>query len=66
MEFLVPYFKESKMKKITWVDLFQMLCDKANKLENVGKFDWNKEIGLFDEDNETVRFESSNSLRNNE
>ena len=51
------------MRKITWVDLFAILSEKASGLDNIGKFDWSQEVGTLDEEG-TVFFTSSNSLKN--
>lgn len=40
--------------KFTWADLYFWLNEKANKLENIGKFDWQKEIGRFDQYNKMI------------
>ena len=40
--------------RFTWIDLYGWLNEKANKLENIGKFDWQKEIGRFDQYNKLI------------
>lgn len=52
------------MKKITWADLFSLLYDKANKLENIGKFDWHEQIGDFDKEKNEIFFYPEQSLKN--
>lgn len=36
------------MNKITWLDLYNFLYDRANNLNAVGTFDWNRPIKVFD------------------
>lgn len=33
---------------MTWLDLYNYLNDKANKVSNIGKFSWQQEIVVFD------------------
>jgi len=31
-----------------WIDLFQFLNQKANDMKNLGQFDWQKEVKVYD------------------
>ena len=33
---------------MTWLDLYNYLHDKANNIENIGKYDWQKPVTIFD------------------
>lgn len=66
IEFRIPYFKEKVMKKMTWADLYRLLHDKANKLENIGKFDWQARIGDMDEETDILYFDGRGNLKNKE
>ena len=47
--------EDAQMSKIiTWADLYSLLSDKANKLENIGKFNWQQEIAVLVNENELV------------
>ena len=37
-----------------WIDLFQFLNERANDLENLGKFPWQEDVSVFDW--ETLRY----------
>lgn len=32
---------------MTWLDLFQFLNERANDFQNLGKFNWQQEISVF-------------------
>lgn len=36
------------MNKITWLDLFNFLNERANDFKNLGKFDWQAEVKVYD------------------
>jgi hypothetical protein len=36
------------MNKMTWLDLYNFLHDQANKIENVGKFQWDTPVIIHD------------------
>lgn len=36
------------MNNMTWLDLYRYLNDQANKMENLGKLDWNSPIMVHD------------------
>lgn len=36
------------MNKMTWLDLYNFLYDKANNVNNVGAFSWREEVSVFD------------------
>lgn len=38
------------MDKMTWLDLYNFLHDKANNLHSVGTFNWNKPVLVHDAD----------------
>lgn len=40
--------KEFKVEKITWLDLYNFLYEKAHDFKNLGSFDWNSEIKILD------------------
>jgi hypothetical protein len=31
-----------------WIDLFQFLNERANDMKNLGKFDWQSEVKVYD------------------
>jgi hypothetical protein len=33
---------------MTWIDLFQFLNERANDLKNLGQFDWQAEVMVYD------------------
>lgn len=34
--------------KMTWLDLYSFLVERANNINAVGTFDWNKPVKIFD------------------
>lgn len=38
------------MNKMTWLDLFQFLNERANDMKRLGTFDWNKPVLIHDAD----------------
>ena len=36
------------MKQMTWLDLYHFLFERANNINAVGTFDWNKQVQVFD------------------
>ena len=38
------------MNKMTWLDLYNFLYDRANNISAVGTFDWNKPVLIHDAD----------------
>ena len=51
-----------------WIDLFQFLNERANDYKNLGKFDWQNEIKVFDMNigeyynAELIQFNGENSI----
>ena len=33
---------------MTWLDLYSFLVERANNINAVGTFDWNKQVKIFD------------------
>jgi hypothetical protein len=36
------------MDKMTWLDLYNFLYERANDMKNLGKFDWQSEVKVYD------------------
>jgi hypothetical protein len=36
------------MNKLTWLDLYNFLVERANNINAVGTFDWNQKVQIFD------------------
>lgn len=36
------------MNKMTWLDLYDFLCKKANDINNLGSFPWQENVQVFD------------------
>ena len=36
------------MNKMTWLDLYDFLCERANDIKNLGEFPWNESVEVFD------------------
>lgn len=39
--------KECEMEKITWLDLYNFLYNKAHDFRNLGSFDWSAEVKVL-------------------
>ncbi len=39
------------MNNITWIDLYQFLCERANDMKNLGSFDWSAPVIVYDTEN---------------
>ncbi|NBO17511.1 MAG: hypothetical protein EBV07_01305, partial [Proteobacteria bacterium] len=39
-----------KMNKLTWLDLYNFLVERANNVNAVGTFDWNRPVLIHDAD----------------
>lgn len=55
------------MNKMTWLDLYKFLHERANNVKAVGTFDWNKPVMIFDNatgemfDSDTYYLQSNHS-----
>ena len=36
------------MKQMTWLDLYNFFFERANNINAIGTFDWNKPVQVFD------------------
>jgi hypothetical protein len=39
---------QDKIKQMTWLDLYSFLNERANNINAVGTFEWNKPVMVFD------------------